>query len=1089
MKNPMIAAALALLAPALLAPGCATTRGEGDGVGVVTAPPQGPPADEAAGDADGYAYAEGEVAHAPPAVAPSGEDVTSRSEPGRPSAGFGGRTPTTGGESLARVDAPSEEREPGGAGDDRGPAPQSWRRVAEGTRLATVSLGGGQTLELTRMRVTVQVEGMRARTIVDHIFHNPHGRAVEGTFRYALPPESSVAHYAMFLGRGAREPDFFGPDDALRQLGPERLLEASVTQLTEGADPALWGELRIGRIVRSVEGRQTYENVTRRRVDPALVEEIAPNTFEARVFPIQADGYNRVIVSYEQTLPRLGDAYEYSFPVAPGEIDAFDFTLVADRPLVTAGRYTGSIRGVREESTASALVFRSRLAQRSPGGDLTFRLTAPDAARGVDVLSGRNPSRREDHFVARVHADARVVGGASRYAEQAVFLLDTSLSEHPERFHVDVQLLRQILERSPGIRRFNVVTFDAGARWLEPGGFVDNTPEGRAAIVRRLESVLLEGSTDFSAALDALARPPFAGAAPELDVFVLTDGAVSWGESDVASMIQGFEARSRWNARFFAYRTGLGAENLSLLSALTRRGAVFNCLSTDSVPACATAHHASGMRIDRVEVVGRGATPAAVDELLVAGRQATLFAGAQLSIAGRVRRPGDATLRVHGSLGGAPRTLEYPITIRPRGELAPRAWAEIAVAQLLETRDPSLERLSVALSQHYRVPSRLTSFLVLETDAEYEQYDLLAERASHADGEVAAIVDAAHAQRGSARTAWDRVSRAVREHDRYNRARSVGGGAVLRALEQLADRESTALLSRAIPVPLLSRSDVPGAYVQGIRRDPEAHGHFRAEADRRQRAGQLGAAVRALSSIVENDPGSAEAARATAYRLAAWGADAQAADLMARVLEQRPYEPQSYRDLANLLWTRRPAMAAMLFEATLSGSWDGRFRQLSTVVQEEYGLFIRDVRRRQPNSPIAELLTQRERALGIVIPRSDLRVTMTWNTDNTDIDLWVTDPSGEKCYYAHRNIGSGGELLDDVTQGFGPERFRSERAASGEYVVQAHYYGNNGNRLIAETAVTVTVATHIGTPREQVSRYNVTLTDRGDVQEVARIRM
>ena len=31
--------------------------------------------------------------------------------------------------------------------------------------------------------------GIGARTIVEHVFYNPHDRAVEGTFRYPLPPE------------------------------------------------------------------------------------------------------------------------------------------------------------------------------------------------------------------------------------------------------------------------------------------------------------------------------------------------------------------------------------------------------------------------------------------------------------------------------------------------------------------------------------------------------------------------------------------------------------------------------------------------------------------------------------------------------------------------------------------------------------------------------------------------------------------------------------------------------------------------------------------------------------------------------------
>ncbi|MDH5491027.1 MAG: DUF2135 domain-containing protein, partial [Myxococcales bacterium] len=173
----------------------------------------------------------------------------------------------------------------------------------------------------------------------------------------------------------------------------------------------------------------------------------------------------------------------------------------------------------------------------------------------------------------------------------------------------------------------------------------------------------------------------------------------------------------------------------------------------------------------------------------------------------------------------------------------------------------------------------------------------------------------------------------------------------------------------------------------------------------------------------------------------------------------------------------------------LSGQWDGRFLQVQTVVREEYALFIRAHRREHGDHPFAQYLASREQALNLRLEPADLRVTMTWNTDNTDIDLWVTDPRGEKCYYAHRNIASGGELLDDVTRGFGPERFHAIQSVPGEYLVQAHYYGNNGNRLLAETDVTLTVATHVGTDRERVERHVVTLRDSGDIATVARIQM
>ena len=62
------------------------------------------------------------------------------------------------------------------------------------------------------------------------------------------------------------------------------------------------------------------------------------------------------------------------------------------------------------------------------------------------------------------------------------------------------------------------------------------------------------------------------------------------------------------------------------------------------------------------------------------------------------------------------------------------------------------------------------------------------------------------------------------------------------------------------------------------------------------------------------------------------------------------------------------------------------------------------------------------------------------------------------------------------------------RATSGEYVIQAHYYGNNGNRLIAETHVTLTVVTKVGRPDETIRRYNIVLANPGDVATIARVR-
>jgi len=74
----------------------------------------------------------------------------------------------------------------------------------------------------------------------------------------------------------------------------------------------------------------------------------------------------------------------------------------------------------------------------------------------------------------------------------------------------------------------------------------------------------------------------------------------------------------------------------------------------------------------------------------------------------------------------------------------------------------------------------------------------------------------------------------------------------------------------------------------------------------------------------------------------------------------------------------------------------------------------------------------------------DIKVTLTWDT-TSDIDLWVTEPDGNVIYYEFPESQSGGILDYDDVDGYGPENiFWPENALSGEYIVEVHYYWDNG---------------------------------------------
>src|SRR5262249_595747 len=141
-----------------------------------------------------------------------------------------------------------------------------------------------------------------------------------------------------------------------------------------------------------------------------------------------------------------------------------------------------------------------------------------------------------------------------------------------------------------------------------------------------------------------------------LNVFLLSDGHITWGEPDVNTLIARFESRRPFATRFTCYRIGLGAENLELFAALTRRGGgVFNCFTPADLPAAALAHRRQCLQIDHLRFAGG---PAASD-VLIAGRQAAVYPGGDLILAARMSGTGRTALMLEGTFQGKHFVQEY----------------------------------------------------------------------------------------------------------------------------------------------------------------------------------------------------------------------------------------------------------------------------------------------------------------------------------------------------------------------------------------------------------------------------------------------
>jgi tetratricopeptide (TPR) repeat protein len=119
---------------------------------------------------------------------------------------------------------------------------------------------------------------------------------------------------------------------------------------------------------------------------------------------------------------------------------------------------------------------------------------------------------------------------------------------------------------------------------------------------------------------------------------------------------------------------------------------------------------------------------------------------------------------------------------------------------------------------------------------------------------------------------------------------------------------------------------------------------------------------------------------------------------------------------------------------------------------------------------------------------NDIKIYLTWDTDKSDVDLWVLTPAGEKVFYQHKQGADGESLYDDVTTGYGPESFTAREARRGKYVVQVNYY-SGGRSEFNEARGEVVVVLHEGQPNEERHVLPYRLFEKGQTVTVAEVEV
>ena len=911
--------------------------------------------------------------------------------------------------------------------------------------------GTPQATLLETLDTQVQIRGLLAETTLTMTFRNPHNRVLEGELNLPLPEGATVSGYGLDID----------------------------------------GQLVAGVVVEKTQARVAFETEVRKGVDPGLVEWTRGNRFRTRVYPIPARGTRMVQVQYVSEID--GDANQAVF-VLPMQWDGVvkNFSLKVEvvrsteKPQASGGLANFEFKQWQDRWIAETTQTNAKLT-----GDL--RIAIPNLPAQLVSIE----KAAEDVFFL-VHDSPPAVDKIATTSPASVALFwDASLSREVEDKGPELALLQAALSQWQHLQVEVFILRDTTERlgsWSIRGG-------DAAELFKALQNLVYDGGTN-------LTRLPTPDSKTVHDLTLLfSDGLGNIGHTipDTSTgPIYTITSRSDANHIFLRHlATTSGGEHLNLnrhtpLEAAAKIG--------DNRLRFMGVKQNSGVVTD---VYPQGNQP--VDERLeVSGRLLTETAEIILQYG----RNGNITYTV---------PIRLQRDQASDTGLVPRFWAQQRVAELAVFPQRN-RAVMLELGQRFGLVTPNTSLLVLETLAQYLEHDVepplsrpqlyaawQAQKATIAQQKISA--QATHLAQVVA--LWENRVKWWQTDFTHAQQRMQSPGKLM-AVESVA-------LQFAATAPVTTLRMASSAAAAAARKqsghntratihitawDPQtpymailkaAHKRGRAyESYINQRIGygdspayyldvatwfytqgQPQRGRRIISSVLDLDLDDAALLRVVAQRVLEAEDYELAISTFEDVLSMRPEEPQSYRDLALALARRgelrlkhaRGAKNAVIHKGlkdleramtllhhVVMHDWD-RFDEIELIALME----LNRLWALADQLPGAKQDYINRPALGTRLIKNldvDLRIVLAWDADLTDIDIWVTEPTGEKAFYQNPLSAIGGKVSRDFTQGYGPEEYSLRVLIPGAYRIEANYYGSSQQTLIGPATVKATVFTN-----------------------------
>jgi Flp pilus assembly protein TadD len=916
-----------------------------------------------------------------------------------------------------------------------------------------------QPVVLRSVAIHTEIEGSLALTSVELRFFNPNRRPLEGELQFPLLDGQNIVGMAM---------DF---DGKLRDAVP----------------------------VDKARGQQVFEDVTRANIDPALLSVTQGNNYKLRVYPLLPQRDKIVVLRYAETLT----GHRYRLPL-----------YYADRlpELSIAVRVLGASSAPRNPS--------SEFAFRRDGDAYVLDATRRDfTGKGfleVDLPAATQPQVFTMPFDGRTYFLAEVPMSSRkgpRTLPKAVTLAWDSSGSGQARDHArEFALLDVYFAKARDIDVRLVRIRDVA----EPAQSFKVTNGNWQALRAALASTIYDGATNLGA---------FVADPSTQEILLFSDGLANFGDSPVVPAKAGTQ-------RLYAISAAARTDSTALRHLAEDSTGRFIDLTVHNNAEAANELLTQSSHILRIEADG-------ATEVIAASPFPEY---GHLAIAGALTRPTGTLRIVIAHPDGTQQVIRVAIDgQRNAGGLAASMWARYRIDALEADYDANRAEIR-RIGKAFGLVTRETSLIVLDRVEDYARYEITppAELMAAYDDLRAKAVQRIAADRKAhlervvqlfeqKQAWWDRnfpkdakpqqVAKleATAERDRAGaldalrmQQRSLsnsiaatapmapsppksvaqaGGRFDVAAAKTArnspaaeavaADAAATTIqLRRWTPdAPYIARlrtADVYAAYLKERPSYLNSTAFFLDAADALFEHGQPDLGIRVLSNLAEMDLENRAVLRILGARLMQAERPKLALPVFRKVLELAPEEPQSYRDLGLAYAADGQRQKAVdTLREVIDRAWNGRFPEIELVAVAELNAIVATAPQPLDTSRIDPRLLRN-------LPLA-LRVILTWDADNTDIDLWVTDPNGERAFYGNRLTYQGGRMSPDFTTGYGPEEFSLKQAKPGKYKVEANYYGNRQQIVAGATTLQLKLATGFGTAKQKEQTVTLRLKDRQEV--------